>query len=122
MAALSPETQVAFDEIMELGWTKKEAPTYAFQAIGSALAHRRTPVSSANQAKIFAFADQLLRHGSGEVMNAVATCMLETIWSAAQGSGFDFTFVDEHLGPNVRGYLIAWDDFNNTKTKGLTRR
>ena len=55
-------------------------------------------------------------------MNAVATCMLEQIWTAAQNGGFDFSEVDPYLGPEARRYLVAWDDFNKTKTEGLRRR
>ena len=30
--------------------------------------------------------------------------------------------VDPFLGPGARRYLVAWDDFNKTKTEGLTRK
>lgn len=122
LAALSPETQLAFDESMARGWTRTEQPTQAFRAIGAAIARKRAPVSETNKKKLFAFAEQLLNHGSDEVMNAFATCTLETIWTASRDSGFDFSTVDPYLGPEARRYLIAWDDFNKTKTAGLTRK
>ena len=83
---------------------------------------KREPVSSANKKRLFAFAEQLLNHGTSEVMNAVATCMLEQIWTAAQTGGFDFSEVDPYLGPEARRYLVAWDDFNKTRTEGLRRK
>jgi len=122
MAALSPETQRRFDECMSLGWRGPEQMTQAFRAIGVAIGSKREPVSSANKKKLFAFAEQLLNHGSSKVMNAVATCMLEQIWTAAQTGGFDFSDVDPYLGPEARRYLIAWDDFNKTNTEGLRRK
>ena len=122
LAALSPETQAKFDECMALGWSEPEAGTQAFHAIGAAIASKRRPVSDRDKKKLFAFAEQLLRQGSHEVSNAVATCMLEQIWTAARESGFDFEAVDPYLGSESRRYLIAWDDFNKTKTTGLTRK
>ena len=122
LAALSPETQSAFDETMARGWTRAEQTTQAFRAIGAALARRRAPVSEVNKKKLFAFAEELLNHGSDKVMNSVATCMLETIWTASRESGFDFSTVDPHLGPEARRYLTALDHFNRTKTAGLTRK
>ena len=122
LAALSPETQSAFEQSIALAWTREEQPTEAFRAIGAALARRRAPISEANKKKLFAFSEQLLNHGSHEVMNAVATCMLEQLWTAAQTGGFDFGEVDPYLGPEARRYLVAWDEFNKTKTKGLRRK
>jgi hypothetical protein len=122
MAALSPETQRRFDKCMSLGWSAPEQVSQAFHAIGVAIGSKREPVSSANKKKLFAFAEQLLIHGSGEVMNAVATCMLEQIWTAAQTGGFDFSEVDPYLGAEARRYLVAWDDWNKTKTNGLRRK
>ena len=123
MAALSPETQRRFDEFMLRGWSgrEREQVTVAFRAIGAAIGSKRQPVSSANKKELFAFAEQLLNHGSSEVMNAVATCMLEQIWTASQTGGFDFSEVDPYLGPEARRYLLAWDDFNKTMTDGLRR-
>ena len=94
----------------------------AFHAIGAALAKKRAPVSENNKKKLFAFAEQLLNHGSEEVMNAVATCMLESIWTASRDSGFDFRNVDPYLGPAARRYLTARDNFYGTETEGLTRK
>lgn len=122
MAALSPETQRRFDECMALGWDGPEQATQAFHAIGAAIGSKREPVSDANKKKLFAFAEQLLTSGSGEVANDVATCLLEQIWTAAHGGGFDFSAIDPYLGPETRGYLVAWDDFNKTKTEGLSRK
>ena len=122
MASLSPETQRRFDTCMSHGWSGREQVTQAFHAIGVAIGSKREPISSANKKQLFAFVEQLLNHGSEEVMNAVATCMLEQIWTAAQTSGFDFSEVDPYLGPEARRYLVAWDDFNKTKTAGLRRR
>lgn len=121
LAALSPETQSAFDESMALGWSAVEQPSQVFRAIGATLARKRAPVSDANKKKLFAFAEELLKQGSGKVMDAVATCMLEAIWTASRESGFDFSLVDPYLGPEARRYLTAWDDFARTQTKGLTR-
>lgn len=122
MAALSPETQRRFDKAV---WRRESEPgiaTTAFRAIGVAIGSRREPVSTANKKKLFAFAEQLLKHGSGEVSNIVATCLLEQIWTAAQTGGFDFADIDPYLGPEARRYLIAWDDFNQMKTNGLRRK
>jgi len=122
MAALSPETQRRFDKCMSLGWSGPEQATQAFHAIGVAIASKRQPISSANKKRLFAFTEQLLKHGSEEVMNAVATSMLEQIWTAAQTGGFDFSEIDPYLGPEARRYLVAWDDFTKTQTQGLRRK
>jgi hypothetical protein len=122
MAALSPETQRRFDESLLVGFTGYLQVTHAFRAIGVAIGSKREPISSANKKRLFAFAEQLLNHGSDEVMNAVATCMLQQIWKASQTGGFDFHEVDPYLGPVARRYLIAWDDFTNKKTEGLRRK
>lgn len=122
LAALSPETQRRFDESMSIVFTSPERATQAFTAIGTAIGSKREPISSANKKRLFDFAEQLLNHGSGDVMNAVATCMLEQIWNAARNGGFDFSEVDPYLGPEARAYLVAWDDFNKTKTPRLRRK
>ncbi|MBA2771424.1 MAG: hypothetical protein H0U34_05330, partial [Sphingomonas sp.] len=97
MATLSPETQRRFDKCTSLGWSGPEQVSQAFHAIGVAIGSKREPISNANKKKLFAFAEQLLNHGSEEVTNAVATCMLEQIWTAAQTGGFDFSEVDPYL-------------------------
>ena len=107
---------------MARGWSAPERVTQAFHAIGAAIGSKRQPISDANNKKLFAFAEQLLRQGSPEVSNAVATCMLEQVWTASHESGFNFGLIDAYLGPQSRAYLIAWDDFHNTKTDGLTRK
>jgi hypothetical protein len=122
MAALSPETQRRFEKAVDRAWSGSSQVTQGFRAIGVALGSKREPVSSANKRKLFAFAEQLLNHGSSEVMNAIATGMLERIWTAAQTGCFDFREVDPYLGPEARRYLVAWDDFNKTKTAGLSRK
>ncbi len=124
MAALSPETQSRFDERMSRDWDSREREqvTEAFRAVGAAIGSKRQPVSSANKKRLFAFAEQLLNQGSSDVMNAVATCMVEQIWTAAQSGGFDFNEVDPYLGPETWRYLVAWDDFNKSKTEGLRRK
>lgn len=121
MAAMSPETQGVFDDRMTCGWEGWEKVIQGFDAIGSALASNRRPVSDSNKKRIFAFAEQLLRNGSDEVQNAVATRLLERVWSAAHGSGFDFGSVDPHLGARSRAYVVALDDFHKTQTEGLRR-
>ena len=121
MAAFSPETQRRFDKAT---WSATDEPAIvgtAFRAIGVAVGSTRQPVSSADKKKIFAFAEQLLTRGSSEVANAVATGFLEQIWTAARTGGFDFSEVDPYLGSEARRYLVAWDDFNKTKTEGLRR-
>lgn len=118
MAALSPETQARFDECIAQGWTRREQTTQAFRAIGSAIASKRQPIAEGDKRKLFAFADQLLRRGSPEISNAVATGMLETIWKAARQSGFDLASLDPHLGPETRRYFTAWADFNKLGLRG----
>ena len=121
-AALSPETQRRFDKAT---WGAVDDPALianAFRAIGVAVGSKRQPVSSGNKKKLFAFAEQLLKDGSPEVANAVATCFLEQVWRAAQNGGFDFSDVDNYLGAESRRYLLAWDEFNKTKTAGLRRK
>lgn len=122
LAALSPETQRRFDACASAGWTGLEQVTQAFRAVGVAVGSRRAPVSGANKKKLFAFAEQLLKHGSPEVSNAVATAFLEQIWTAAQTGGFDFSDVDPYLGGETRRYLASLDDFHKTKTAGLQRK
>lgn len=122
MAALSPETQRQFDKCISRGFSGRVQVTQAFRSIGVAIGSKREPISSANKKRLFALAEQFLCHGSDEVMNAVATCMLQQIWTASQTGGIEFDQVDPYLGPEARRYLIAWDDFNNTKTVGLRRK
>jgi hypothetical protein len=122
MAALSPETQRRFDKATwGMGGDPAEV-SIAFHAIGVAIGSKRQPVSSGNKKKLFLFAEQLLKQGSADVSNAVATCLLQQIWTAAQTGGLDFDDVDPYLGPEARRYLLAWDDVNQTKTKGLRRK
>lgn len=121
LGALSPQTQRRFDECMALGLSGPLQVTQAFRAIGAAIGSKREPVSSENKKRLLEFAEQLLNHGSDEVMNAVATCMLQQIWRASQSGGFDFGEVDPYLGPVARRYLIDWDNHNDTKTGGLRR-
>lgn len=118
IAALSPETRARFDECMAQGWTGREQTTQAFRAIGSAIASKRQPIAETGKRKLFTFAEQLLKRGSPDVSNAVATGMLETIWTASQDSGFDLASLDPYLGPQARRYLTAWNDFNKTSLKG----
>jgi hypothetical protein len=122
MAALSPETLAVFEDRMSCGWDGAEQVIQGFDAIGTAIASNRRPVSDANKKKLFDFAEELLCHGAGGVSNAVATRMLERVWSAAHGSGFDFSSVDEFLGPQSRAYIAALDDFHKMRTDGLRRK
>ena len=122
MAALSPQTQKRFDQCIALGWSGPEQVTQAFRAIGVAIGSKREPVSDSHKKKLVAFVEQLLKHGASDVSNAVATDLLEQIWTAAQTGGFDFSEVASYLGPEARRYLIAWDAFNKTKTQGLRRK
>lgn len=94
MAALSPETQRRFDKAT---WRAADDPALvanAFAAIGVAVGSKRQPIANPNKKKLFQFAEQLLKEGSHEVANAVATCFLEQVWQAAQNGGFDFSDVD----------------------------
>lgn len=122
MAALSPETQEGFDRSIALQFEGPEEATQAFRAIGSAIAARRRPVSEENKKRIFALTEALLLQGLPATQNAVATCMLDQIWMAADGSGFDFSAIDVHLGPEARAYLLARDALRKKTSPGLSRR
>ena len=93
----------------------------AFQAIGRAISSKRNPVAEKDLRRLFEEVEKLLKSSDGQVANAVAKGMLEEIWRAAHESGFDFSRVDPHLGREARTYLVAWDEFNRTKTPGLRR-
>ena len=122
MASLSPETQERFDRSVSQGWSEAEQVSQAFRAIGFAMSSKKRPISDANTKTLFQFTETLLTKGSPEVSNAVATDMLEAIWTSAHGGGFDMSTVDPYLGSEARRYLIAWDDFQKTVTPGLTRK
>lgn len=94
----------------------------AFREIGRAIASKRSPVADKDLKRLFAEIERLLRNSDHSIANAVATGLLEEIWKAAHHSGFDFSIVDSHLGGEARRYLVAWDDFNHTRTPGLKRR
>ena len=121
-ASLSAQTKNKLEQWKAERWREDEPAYGAFRAIGVAIASKRTPPPIAEMKALFAFAERLLKQGSGDVSNMVATCTLEAIWAAAHDSGFDFEIVDPHLGPEARRYLLAWDQFNKTTTAGLTRR
>ena len=121
LAALSPQTRARFQQWKACsGPDERRQPYAAFQVIGEAIASKRNAPSPAQMKSLFAFAERLLQERDGDVANMVATSMLEALWAAARGSGFDFRIVDPHLGPVARGYLVAWDAFNKTQTPGLT--
>jgi len=122
LASLSPRTAVALDRWKAQRWDEGEPAYGAFRAIGSAIASKRAPPSAAGMKALFAFADRLLTQGSGDVSNMIATGLLEQICTAAHESGFDFSTVDRHLGPEARRYLLAWDKFNDRKMPGLAIR
>ena len=122
LATLSGQTRAKLEQWKLQRWGEDEPAYGAFRAIGVAIASKRAPPSIAEMKALFAFAERLLRHGSGEVSNMVATGTLEAIWAAAHESGFDFKIVNPHLGPEARRYLLAWDQFNETSTVGLTGR
>jgi hypothetical protein len=84
------ETQRRYDECIALGWSRHEQVSQAFRAIGAAVGSKHQPVSDASKRKLFSLAEQLLKNGSSEVSNAVATCFLDQIYEAAQTGGFDF--------------------------------
>ena len=94
----------------------------AFRQIGRAIASKRNPLSDRDLKRVFAEVERLLRSPDGQVSNAVATDLLEEVWSAAHRSGFDFSTVDPHLGSEARKYLLRWDEFNGKKTPGLKPR
>ena len=121
LAALSPETKAALERSVAMESSQRLRVSAAFHAIGAAIGSKRSPVADSDKKKLFAFAEELLTKGTPEVSNAIATCLLEQVWTAARESGFDFATVDPYLGRESRNYLIAWDDFQKTKTKGLTR-
>ena len=122
MAAMSPETQRVFDDRMSCGWEGREKYIQGFDAIGSAVVSKRRPLSEGNKKTILAFAEQLLRNGSSQVAHAVATYFLGRLWSAAHGSGFDFSTIDGLLGDKCRAEILALDDRQNTRTDGLRRK
>jgi hypothetical protein len=121
LAAFSAQTKTKLEQWKAERWDEDEASYGAFRAIGVAIASKRAPPSIPEMKGLFAFAERLLKHGSGDMSNMVATCTLEAIWAAAHESGFDFKTVDPHLGHEARRYLLAWDQFNKTSTAGLTR-
>ncbi|WP_066588152.1 DUF7674 family protein [Sphingomonas pruni] len=121
MASMSPETQQRFDMVVSAGSNEPLQIYVGCAAIGAAIGSKRAPISDANKKRIFDYAEYLLRFGSDQVSNAVATSMLEAIWNAALESSFDFESVDSFLGPEARRYLVAWDDFNDRRTPGLRR-
>ncbi len=122
LASLSPQTKAKLEQWKAERWDEDEAAYGAFRAIGAAIASKRSPPSIAEMKALFGFAERLLKQGSGDVSNMVATCTLEAIWVAAHESGFDFKTVNPHLGPEARRYLLGWDEFNQTSTAGLTSR
>jgi hypothetical protein len=79
-------------------------------------------VSEANKKRIFALVEQLLRQGLPATRNAIATSMLDQIWMAADGSGFDFSTIDTYLGPEARRYLLMRDEWHKRTSPGLSRR
>ena len=121
LAGFSPRTARALGA-WRVGWDGRETPYGAFRAIGAAVASKRHPLPPHEAKGLLAFAERLLKQGSGDVQNMVATCMLEEIWLAARQSGFDFSLVGPYLGPESRRYLLAWDKFNKTTSPGLRSR
>ena len=121
LAALSPQTKARLAKAERDAAPDPVSLVRAFKEIGRAIASKRDPVSDRDLQKLFLHAERLLSAGDHELANAVATDMLEAIHAAAHESGFDFSRVDPHLGPEARKYLVAWDDFNRMKTPGLTR-
>jgi hypothetical protein len=122
LAALSVHTKAKLEQWKAERWDQNERAYGAFRAIGAAIASKRAPPTIDEMKALFAYAEQLLKQGSGDVQNMVATCTLETIWDAAHKSGFDLRTAVPHLGPEARGYLLAWDRFNKTSTAGISRR
>ena len=119
LAGLSPQTQARMtewdpDSVAPALWANA-----AFRQIGRAIASKRHPVSEKDLKLLFAEIDRLLRSTDEHVSNAVATDLLEEIWSATHHSGFDFSTVNQHLGSEARRYLLRWDEFNRTSTPGL---
>jgi hypothetical protein len=119
MAAMSPETQGVFDDRMSCGWEGRERYIQGFDAIGSAVVSKKRPVSDSKKKLILAFAEQLLRNGSSQVSHAVATYFFGRLWTAAHGSGFDFSTIACHLGERSRAEVLALDDRHSTRTDGL---
>lgn len=119
LAALSPQTQARMTEWDPDGVTPALWASAAFRQIGRAIASKRNPISEKDLKRLFAEIDRLLRSADEQVSNAVATGLLEEIWSATHNSGFDFSTVNQHLGSEARRYLLRWDEFNQTKTPGL---
>jgi hypothetical protein len=122
MAALSPETQAAFERSLTLCGTKREQVYWAFRAVGRAIGSKRKPVSDINLKRIFDMANILLDQKPRFIANCVATCMLDEIRRASLTGGFDFSGVDPYIGPKARWYLLERDDFHKTTTVGLSRR
>lgn len=122
LASLSPQTEAKVASLDLLHMPAAMVLSSVFTAIGQAVASKRDPITDKNLKRLFDRAEQLFRVGDPELANSIATDMLEAIWTAAQNSGFDFSRLDPHLGREARSYLLAWDDFNKTKTPGLTRK
>ena len=118
---MSPQTKDRFDNLDLPGYPEELRVYFAFREIGRAIGSKRTPISDKDLKRLMLESERLLKAGDEEISNAVATDMLEEIWSSAQNSGFDFSRVDPHLGTEARRYLLQWDDFNKTKTPGLSR-
>ena len=120
LAALSPQTSDRLRNLDLRGLPEDLAASLAFKAIGMAIASKRNPISSKELKAIFAMSERFL--WTEDISNYIATDMLEAIYAAANGSGFDFLTVDPFLGPQARKYLVAWDDARGTHTRGLTRQ
>jgi hypothetical protein len=121
LAALSSQTEDRLARFDARGLPLSLQVCAAFKEIGRAMASKKEPVSDKDLKRLLAEAEKLIHSENHEIANAVATDLLEAIWDATHGSGFDFTRINPHLGPESRRYLIAWDDFHRVKTNGLTR-
>lgn len=122
LAAVSPHVQARMGDWSSDGLPSGLRVASAFREIGRAIASKRNPLSERDLKRVFGEVEKLLRSSDGDVANAVATNLLEEIWRGAHQSGFDFSTVAPHLGPEARRYLLSWDEFNRTNTPGLKRQ
>jgi hypothetical protein len=68
-------------------------------------------------ARIFELVEKLMREGEEEVKVAVSTCFLENILNRATDDVEASAIFLPLLGPESRGYCIAWDKFTGVRIK-----
>lgn len=113
-----PEFQPAFNAHVTAWESDPRSLCSDFTSLGEFVMDEIAAGRLARLPALFEVVERLMREGTEEVQNAVATCFLENLLNSTPHRIPPESFV-LLLGPESRKFCRAWDEFSGVKTPGV---